>query len=108
MLDKSLPYYNVIMKCTKVGIESVDQIVLPDGFRYQKYTPGDIEKWAEIEVAVGEFSNKEKAIAYFAKTYLPFEEQLRNRCYFIVEKMIAMLRLQLLGIIMTLINVKQP
>jgi len=86
MLDKSLPYHNIIMKCDKNIIENFNEIELPIGYRYKKYSSGDIEKWAEIEVSVGEFSNKEKAIEYFTKTYLPFEDQLRDRCYFILDK----------------------
>ncbi|MDL2225739.1 GNAT family N-acetyltransferase [Eubacteriales bacterium OttesenSCG-928-M02] len=84
MLDKSIPYWNMIMRAEKETIYAIQPPALPVGFSYRMYTPGDMDRWAEIETSVGEFPNIEDAQAYFTKKYLPFESQMTERLCFVV------------------------
>lgn len=83
MLDKSLPYYNIIMKRLK-GTD-YSPAILPQGYAFKPFEPGDERVWSEIMVAVGEFDTKEEASEYFEANYLPYPEALRSRAFFIVD-----------------------
>ncbi len=81
MLDKTLPYYNIIMKRQK-GTKAPNPI-LPKGFSFNLYTEGDEIYWAKIETSVGEFDSIEEALDYFGKEYLPYPNELKKRLIFI-------------------------
>lgn len=82
MLDKTLPYYNIIMKRYKGA--KVPEPHLPEGYIFKLYLDGDEISWAEIMTSVGEFDNYEEALEYLKKEYLPFREELMKRLVFIV------------------------
>ncbi|WP_248926158.1 GNAT family N-acetyltransferase [Paenibacillus hamazuiensis] len=84
MLDKTLPYYHVIM--LRQAGSSVPKFALPAGFRFSLFTPGKEEKWAEIVTSVGEFERTADALKYFASEYLPFSPELERRLLFIVTE----------------------
>ena len=68
LLDKSLPYFSVIMKRranTPIPIND-----LPPGYSFTSFCPGDEAVWADIETSVGEFSTSEDALRYFQSAYL--------------------------------------
>lgn len=81
LLDKSIPYYNVIMKRGS-GIP-VSHFSLPEGYSFVWFTEGKEKKWAEIETSVGEFPNIDEAIKYFQSNYLPFMDELKRRLVFV-------------------------
>ena len=81
MLDKTLPYYNILMH--RQAGTPVPGVSLPDGFSFVKYSAGDELAWAEIEASVGEFSSVQEACSYFGKHYLPFSGELDRRTIFI-------------------------
>ena len=81
MLDKSIPYHNIIM-CRKSGV-SVPQAILPEGYSFKNFSAGDEIHWAEIEASVGEFASTEEAEYYFKTEYLPFLKELERRSIFI-------------------------
>lgn len=81
MLDKSIPYYNVLMK-RKKGTPLV-QYNLPENFSFVFYTSGDEKAWAEIETSVGEFDRESDALYYFRNSYMTYMEELKRRCIFI-------------------------
>lgn len=111
MLDKSLPYFRVILKrqpgaplprspllgspqTTAVisGVASSDMplwgaaipgVALPDGYSFVFYQPGDEQAWGEIETSVGEFEQVPDAVAYFARDYLPLQNELKRRTLFV-------------------------
>jgi len=83
MLDKSIPFYRVLMKREK-GIPLVEY-KLPDGFVFSLLRPGDEKEWAEIETSVGEFDREEDALVYFQKNFLPYLNELERRCIFIED-----------------------
>lgn len=83
MLDKSLPYYNIIMKRYK-GAE-VPRVDLPEGYYFKSYEEGDETSWAKIMVSVGEFDTIDEALEYFKTEYLTHMESLKIRHLFICD-----------------------
>lgn len=81
MLDKSLKYYDVLMKreCGKPYVK----YSLPNGYRFKLFEPGDEKYWAEIEASVLEFNSPIDALIYFQRDYLPYINELKRRCLFI-------------------------
>jgi ribosomal protein S18 acetylase RimI-like enzyme len=85
MLDKSIPYQNIIMQlaCDKNPCLSEPQ--LPAGFCFKTFQKNDEFRWAEIEYSVLEFESTEKAVSYLFKDYMPYLHELEKRCVFIVN-----------------------
>ena len=82
MLDRSIPYYNVIMKCTD---PKVAPIKLPEGYSVSSYKVGFGKHWADWEYAVGDFPSLEEAQAYFNRELLPFLAAEPERGVFILN-----------------------
>lgn len=82
MLDKSIPFYNLILKC--VRLPAMD-IRMPQGFSLRPYQDGDEAAWVALEYAVGDFGSQGEARAYFLRTYGGHAEALRRRCIFAVS-----------------------
>jgi len=94
MLDKSIPYKNIIMlrPAERVGLVEpaarpsvLPPPSLPDGFSFRLYVPGDAKHWSEIETSVLEFDNLQAAEKYFSQDFLPNEAALRERMVFLVS-----------------------
>ena len=81
MLDKSLPYIDLIMK--RPAGAALMEPRLPDGYSIRHFMPGDEIYWAEIEASVGEFNREMDALLYFQKTFLPCVKELERRCLFV-------------------------
>jgi len=86
MLDKSIPYKNIIMRLPCARLQSLDTPVLPDGFSFRFFQAGDEIHWARIEASVLEFPDEQAAVSYFTRDYLPSIDDLRNRCVFVVNQ----------------------
>jgi len=82
MLDKSLKYMDILMKREAAP---APEIRLPEGFRFVNYLPGDEKDWARIEAAVLEFDDEAQALKYFSDTFLPHQDELLRRCFFIED-----------------------
>lgn len=82
MLDRSIPFYNAILKCSRWEPAAVR---LGDGLRIRTYRPGDEEAWARLEWEIGDFASVEEALAYFSQTYLQVGPDFRDRIFFAVE-----------------------
>ncbi len=76
MLDRSIPFYNMILKCSAYKPFA---ITLPKGFFFKQFEPGDEIAWAALEHEIGDFSSPEEALAYFQKAYGASPEELRRR-----------------------------
>ena len=85
MLDKSLIYKDIVMCLPFDILNDLEIPVLPDGYSYKLFEPGDEAAWAKLEMLVGEFDCFEDASAYFKKTFLAHEELLADRVCFIVN-----------------------
>lgn len=85
MLDKSIPYKNLLMKCSKINKNAMTS--LPDGFKFKLYEDGDECSWADIEIANGEFEymNQEQVQDYFKNEYFCEKERLYKRCLFVLD-----------------------
>ena len=55
MLDKSLVYKDIVMCLPFEELKTLKVPVLPDGYSYKMFEPGDKVAWANLEVLVGEF-----------------------------------------------------
>ena len=84
MLDRSIPYYNIIMK--KDAPTAFDTPALPPQFELHTYRPGVQQQWAELEHEIGDFPSVQEASAYFTKTYLRRPDLLARRGVFISDK----------------------
>ena len=82
MLDRTIPFYNTIMKCTDYRHRNVE---LPDGFSIVSYRDGYEKEWAKLEYAIGDFGSAAEAEEYFAETYLQDPELFPN-ILFIINK----------------------
>ena len=67
MLDRTIPFYNTIMKCSEYEYRYVE---LPDGFSVVSYQSGYEKEWAKLEYSVGDFDSVTEAEIYFVETYL--------------------------------------
>lgn len=76
MVDKSIPFYDIIMRCDH---PQFTQPVLPEGFWMDTYWPGDDEAWARMEVFAGDFKSYDLALAYFRRTYVLHPQELEKR-----------------------------
>lgn len=77
MIDKTIPYYNLIMRYDGPVVSSPP--LLPQGFSFRSYQDGDEFLWARMEVVNNDFDTYENAVAYFKKTYLSAHKKLENR-----------------------------
>ncbi len=83
MLDKTVPYYPVIMRRPKGT--SCPSPELAGGFSIQDFQPGDEEHWARIETSAGEFEHRDHAIALFRKEYLSCASEVPRRTIFLAD-----------------------
>lgn len=67
MIDKTIPYYNILM-VYRGGCG--DSVHLPQGYALRAYQPGDEAAWARMEYAVGDFESESAALAYFTQHFL--------------------------------------
>ncbi len=81
MLDKSLPYFDLIMR-RKTGTPIPD-VPLPPGYTFVNFQPGDERAWAEVETSVLEFDSVPEAQDYFAKHYLCYGDDAQRRVFFV-------------------------
>ena len=83
MLDKSLPYFNVLLK--RLPQTAIPESILPEGYRFEYFKDGDEMAWTEIEISVLEFTNTTEAVEYFSKDYLPHIDELKRRTIFLIS-----------------------
>ena len=83
MLDKSVPYLNMIF-VRQPGMP-VPEAILPEGYTFRWYTAGMEADWAEIVTSVGEFDTTEEAFQCFLADYLPYKPELESRMLFAVS-----------------------
>lgn len=67
MLDRTIPYYDIIMRCDRI---LPMEIKLPEGYAIRTYQPGDEDAWADMECAIGDFPSRDAALQLFTKRYL--------------------------------------
>lgn len=83
MLDKSVPFLNILM-CRPPEAE-LPLFELPEGYAFSMFQPGDEKEWAEIEASVLEFPRGVDALVHFEKRFLYAPHELERRCLFIED-----------------------
>jgi ribosomal protein S18 acetylase RimI-like enzyme len=84
MLDKSIPYFNIVMH-RKPDI-AIPHYSIPEGYSIVNFSKGDENSWVEIETSVGEFDSISDSLEYFENNYLSFPEEVERRTIFIHSK----------------------
>lgn len=84
MIDRKIPFKNIIMKCSHMVPSLIP--ILPSGFSFNKYLSGDEIGWASLEYLIGDFSSHKEALNYFLNTYLVHPSDLANRGFFIKKE----------------------
>ena len=82
MLDRTVPYCNLILRCDYFDRASVS---IPDGYSIIHYHCGLQSAWAKLEKDIGDFSSEAEAESYFTETYLPFPEIVKQRALFLTD-----------------------
>ena len=77
MIDKSIPYFNIIMRYDGPLIKKCPTI--PNGFSLSPFIPGDEHGWAQMEVDNNDFDTYENAVSYFSSKYLSEPIKLQER-----------------------------
>ena len=83
MLDRSIPFYNTILKCEHDEVAETD---VPAGYHLRNYQAGDEKAWAKLEVEVGDFSSADEAEEFFASQYMRSMDELRERGFFVTDE----------------------
>ncbi len=80
MLDKSVPYYRVILR--RDPGTPLPEVEVPEGYTIVGYQPGDEVAWGEIESSVLEFETPQAATEYFLRDYVPYDTEVKRRTLF--------------------------
>ncbi|MDL2224630.1 GNAT family N-acetyltransferase [Eubacteriales bacterium OttesenSCG-928-M02] len=81
-MDKSLTYVDIAM--LRPGDRPEKSHLLPLGYRFAFYQPGDETHWADIVVSSGEFDKREEALEKFSVDFAPYPDELIHRLFFVV------------------------
>ncbi len=82
-LDRTIPFYNVILRCDNSAVNSA---ILPTGYRFKMYQSGDEDSWARLEYEIGDFDTFNEAKEYFVSTYIQNDSlDISKRCVFVVN-----------------------
>lgn len=82
MLDRSIPFYNTILRCDNYRYRDV---LLPDGFSIVPYKEGYEKAWAGLEFSVDDFDSLEEAENYFICSYMQDRELLLRNARFLLN-----------------------
>lgn len=82
MIDRSIPYYNLILRCDKFHTHSVS---LPEDYHFKMFEVGDEKFWSKLEYEIGDFLSIEEAETYFKANYCNQIDELKKRCVFVVD-----------------------
>lgn len=80
MLDKTVAYFDVIMK--RAAGEPISEFDLPEGFSWTWFIDGNEVEWSGIESSVGEFASEQEALEYFRREYSTHAHELERRLLF--------------------------
>lgn len=84
MLDRTIPFYNLILRCSHPNISTP---YFCEDFHLRMYQPGDERSWAKLEYEIGDFASPAEAETYFRSTYLSQTNlAIEKRCIFAVNK----------------------
>lgn len=79
--DERIPYYELLLE--RKDLHDIPMFSLPEGFRFVFYTPGDRDRWIEIERSAKEFQTYEEGIDAWNRYYSGKDQKLTARMVFI-------------------------
>ena len=82
--DRSLPRKSIVMVMHPDETARVPEPILPEGYAFRTYLPGDEKNWARIATIVDEFSCEQNAESAFRKQFMQDESALRKRLSFVI------------------------
>ena len=82
MPDRTIPFYNMILRCDRV---LPMEVTLPKGYAIRTWQSGDEAAWAALECAVGDFSEESTAKQYFVDKYLADPAVAAERVFFLTD-----------------------
>lgn len=84
IIDQSIPYKHIIMRLLPRDYRPQEPI-LPSGYSFHVFEPGDEHAWARIQSSVNEFPTVEKAFAYYRDGWLSYGPQKLSQSQFFVR-----------------------
>ena len=81
MLDRSIPKYNMIMRCDEY---QASPLSLPGGYTVSGYREGFEKDWGRLEYSIGDFDTCEAAEKYFSDTFLKDPHFSPERARFVI------------------------
>ena len=93
MLDRTIPFYNIILRCDQV---QQSEIHLPAGYAFQQYQEGFEDAWAFLEYEIGDFAERleDNPLVSFLEvqlqkqdTFSRYENQYEDAMAIIMRKM---------------------
>ena len=82
MWDDSVKHISLAMRAD--SLENLPEFALPTEYGWRYYRPGDIQRWSEIELSAGEWSDVETGLMKFRK-YYPTDDKLDERMIFLTD-----------------------
>ena len=82
MLDRTIPFYNMILRCDRV---LPMEVTLPKGYAIRTWQSGDEAAWAALECAAGDFDEESTAKQYFVDKYLADPAVAAERVFFLTD-----------------------
>lgn len=82
MMDRDIPWIGLAMRLD--SLDKLSEYVLPPGYGFRYFQPGDERLWAKIETSAGEFPDTDSAIVGFRR-YYPSNDLLDERMIFLTE-----------------------
>ncbi len=67
------------------NLDNIPEYNLPEGFNLRLFEDNDEMNWAQIETAVGEFSDINKALDRFKNEFSNHLEEMKKRCIFLLS-----------------------
>ena len=78
--DRRIPHYELLLRRS---LASLPESVLPEGYRFVFYRPGDRETWIGIEQSAKEFNSPAEGYAAWERYYAGRESELEGRMLFV-------------------------
>lgn len=86
MLDKSIPYYGVLM--LKKDLHNYPRFTTPAGYTIRFWRdPDDEEAWCALQTAAGQFDDLSQAHRRYQLEFAPYPRKLEQRMLFALDPM---------------------
>lgn len=82
-LDERIKYYELMLER---DLKILPHFLLPDGYRYVFFEPGDRDQWIDIEKSAKEFTSYEQGLESWNRYYGGKDDELTERMVFIEDE----------------------